>query len=276
MQNYKKVLALIICMLVLGCGFTATLNLSANAEDDTSTSDTIEDDSEELDNDENVDEDEDEDSEESDDTSTSDEDLELLSYTEFSQDFISKLVIVGDSIASGFSSFGKLPPSQVLATGSVGARNIHEFSVTLDDKSMDVLDAISIVQPQYIFMSMGMNDVNISSKEVYISDYNQNIDDIQSICPKATIIVMGITPVIYYSDFTSNDTIDSYNEALKDMAKERRDSGQKVYYINVSKYLKDEQNGLKSEFSSGDGIHISADAYDYIFTAMMDSLNLIQ
>lgn len=267
----KKILALISSMMVLASGLTLSLSISANAENSNTdyTSD--------VDN-EDVESTESENTEESQDENTSvdDTELQILKYTDFPQDFIDKIVIVGDSIASGFNSFDRLPQSQVLATGSVGARNIHEFPFTVNDKSMDILDALSIKQPQYIFMSMGMNDINLSSSDAYIENYNKNIDDILSICPKSTIIVMGITPVIYYSDFTSNDTIDTYNEALKVMTKEHRENGQKVYYINASMYLKDEQNGLKSEFSSGDGIHLSSSAYDYIFTCMMNSLSWIQ
>ena len=86
---------------------------------------------------------------------------------------------------------------------------------------------------------------------------------------------MGITPVISYSDFSDNSKIDTYNDALKQMAISMKSEGSNVQYINVSKYLKDDQNGLKSEFTSGDGIHLSNSAYDYIFTSMMLSLEWI-
>lgn len=270
-MNNRKILTLVSSMMVLLSGLTLSLSIYANAESESkgyTSTDTANDGStEDLEgNEEGQDEDT---------LDTSDE-LQLLKYTDFPQDFIDKVVVVGDSIASGFSSFDRLPQSQVLATGSVGARNIHDFSFTVGDESMDILDALSIKQPQYIFMSMGMNDINLSSSDTYVEDYTKNINDILSICPKSTIVVMGITPVIYYSDFTSNDSIDTYNDALKVMVKEFREGGQKVYYINVSAYLKDEQNGLKSELSSGDGIHLSSSAYDYIFTSMMNSLNWIQ
>lgn len=275
MKN-KRILALISSVVVLTMGITLSYNIIANAENsaindysnDTSNEDepTTDDNSEDTEN-----------SQDSEDTTTSSNsnELQLLKYSDFSTDFINKIVIVGDSIASGFATYDRLPQSQVLATGSVGARNIHSFDFTVDDKSMDILDAISIKQPQYIFMSMGMNDVNLSSSDEYIENYNKNIDDIRSICPKSTIIVLGITPVISYSDFTSNDTLDTYNEALKLMAKNRRDGGEKTYYINVGTYLKDDQNSLKSEFSSGDGIHLDKSAYDYIFTCMINSINCI-
>lgn len=207
---------------------------------------------------------------------TSTDELTLLSYNDYPEEYLKNIVIVGDSIASGFSTYDRLPSEQVLAVGSVGARNIHSFDFTVNGESMDILDAISIVNPQYIFMSMGMNDINLSTSEEYIANYSQNIDDILNICTNSTIIVMGITPITAYTDFSTNEEIDTYNEALKLMAKSYRDIGKKVYYINVSRYLKDEQNNLKTEFSSGDGIHLAQSTYDYIFTSMMSSLEWIQ
>lgn len=201
------------------------------------------------------------------------EELTTQSYKDYSTDFLNKMVIVGDSIASGFKSYERLPEEQVLATGSLGARNIHSFTFTVGDQELDILDALTIKQPQYIFMSMGMNDVNLSSSDEYITDYTKNINDILQICPNSTIVVMGITPVTLASGFCDNSKIDEYNEALKSMATSMRELGENVYYINVSAYLKDEDtNALKSEYTSGDGIHLSGGAYDYIFTTMMLSM----
>lgn len=206
---------------------------------------------------------------------TSIEEPILRNYQDYDSNFLKQFVIVGDSIASGFNTYDRLPSEQVLAVGSLGARNIHSFQFNIDGQDLDILDALSIKQPKYIFMSMGMNDINLSTTEEYVTNYTQNIHDIFEICPNATIIVMGITPVISYSDFSDNSKIDTYNDALKQMAISMQGEGSKVYYINVSKYLKDEQNSLKSEFSSGDGIHLSGSAYDYIFTSMMLSLEWI-
>lgn len=253
-----KTIALILCMGLVG---SITYSIQTNAE----TSDEVEYASEGESTLENETQ-----SEES--TIDLDE-LTTQSYVDYSTDFVEKLVIVGDSIASGFKSYERLPEGQVLATGSIGARNIHSFKVTLDGEELDILDALTIKQPQYIFMSMGMNDVNMISSDEYITNYTQNINDILQICPNSTIIVMGITPVTIASGFCDNSKIDEYNDALKDMATSLRGESKDVYYINVSKYLKDEDsNSLKSEYSSGDGIHLSGTAYDYIFTTMMQTI----
>lgn len=209
---------------------------------------------------------------ENEETSEVEETLITKSYNDYSNDFLSKIVIVGDSIASGFSTYDRFPSEQVLAEGSVGARNIHDFSFTANGEKMDILDALSIKQPQYIFMSMGMNDLNMSESDQFVDDYTQNINDVFQTCPNATIIVMGITPLAYTSNFSTNEKIDKYNNALKDMANSMNQSGQNVYYIDVSKYLRDDDDYLKSDYSSGDGIHLAGGAYDYMFTSMMLSL----
>lgn len=261
----NKIVALITSIVLCGCvmyGFQTSAESSNDIEYSTSTTDetsAIDDTS----------------STDTENQTTSTEELTLRKYQDYDSNFIKQLVIVGDSIASGFNTYERLPSEQVLAVGSLGARNIHSFQFSVNNQELDILDALSIKQPKYIFMSMGMNDVNLSTSEEYIENYTKNINDIFQICPNATIIVMGITPVISYSDFSDNSKIDTYNDALKQMAISMKSEGSNVQYINVSKYLKDDQNGLKSEFSSGDGIHLSNSAYDYIFTSMMLSLEWI-
>ena len=80
------------------------------------------------------------------------------------------MTVVGDSIAYGFNAYGYISDEQNLAQGSVGIRNIHDFTFTDNDgQEVDVLDALEERQPAYIYMSMGMNDVNMCTEEEYIN-----------------------------------------------------------------------------------------------------------
>lgn len=119
-----------------------------------------------------------------------------------------KMTVVGDSIAYGFNAYGYISDEQNLAQGSVGIRNIHEFTFTDNDgQEVDVLDALEERQPAYIYMSMGMNDVNMCTEEEYINYYQEAISSIQQLCPNSNIIVAGITPVASDSDYTDNAEI---------------------------------------------------------------------
>lgn len=206
--------------------------------------------------------------------------LQTYSYTDYNQTFLDSMVLLGDSIAYGFAVYDRLPEECVLAQASIGARNINttEFTFSVGNKSnLNILDAVSIKQPTYTFMSMGMNDINMGSTDDFTNNYTTNINDIFKVCPNTTVIVMGITPITSSSTFATNEKIDTYNEALKQMCNTLKSQGLKVYYIDVSKYLKDESGNLYSDYASGyDGVHLVGTAYDYMFTTMMLSLQMIQ
>lgn len=196
-----------------------------------------------------------------------------LTSSELASMYTDGIVIVGDSIASGYKVYNRLPENQVMAVGSLGARNIHDFKVPLNGVEYAVKDAISILKPEYICMSMGMNDLNIGTKEDFISNYKANIDELRSVSPDSTFIVMAITPIAADSTHSTNYTIDTYNQALSDMVNEI--DYVPIYYVNAAQTLKNEWNCLSSTYSGGDGIHLAPTSYDTMLTYLLGALSEI-
>ena len=190
------------------------------------------------------------------------------------ENFKKSIVIVGDSIAKGFGVYARLDEGHVLAEGSVGTRNIHEFKFKYTGIEMDILDVLKYIKPKYIYLSMGLNDVNISTKEEFKENYLKLIDEILLALPSSSIIVTSITPVTIDSEFTKNEKIDEYNEIIKKLVIEKNNP--QIYFVNASKNLKDESNNLKTEFSSGDGIHLAPSAYDYLLSYMLIAIDWIK
>lgn len=183
------------------------------------------------------------------------------------------IVIVGDSIASGYKVYHRLPDNQVMAVGSLGARNIHDFKVPLNGVEYSVADSIKILQPKYICISMGMNDVNIGTMEEYIQNYTNNINEFLAVSPDSKIIVMAITPIAATSTHTTNTIIDTYNKALYEMVANRNDIT--IYYVNAAQTIKDSNNNLAASYSGGDGLHLAPTAYDTMLTYLLGALSEI-
>lgn len=188
--------------------------------------------------------------------------------------YLSDVVVIGDSIAKGYGVYGRLPVDNVLAVGSVGARNLFTYKYEYQGFSLDLLDIISRKLPKYIFISVGMNDVNILSQDEYTEVYKSNIEKILETTPQSKIFAMAVTPITSSTDFSNNDKIDTYNEALKEMVNDMKNDS--VYYINAAQFLKNEYNYLTPEFSSGDGIHLAANAYDYLLSYMLTAIDWIK
>ncbi len=183
-------------------------------------------------------------------------------YSEFQfddehYDFLGRCVFVGDSICSGLGHYGIIPMERVIAQGNIAARNIFDFKFAVDGGELTLVSALVNANPEYIVFSMGINDVNITSEQEFTDNYREILQTTEGFLPNAQLIVLSITPIDVESSFTTNESIDNFNSALKKLA----DENGKWTYIDVTKELKNSENALKSAYSSGDGIHLSPDAY---------------
>lgn len=185
---------------------------------------------------------------------------EIYGSFEFSDkdyEFLNKCVFVGDSICSGLGHYGIIPAQRVIAQGNIAARNIFDFTFTAEGGELTLVSALVNAKPDYIVFSMGINDVNITSEQEFTDNYREILTMTEGFLPDAKLIVLSVTPVDASSTFTTNERIDSFNEALSAMAEE----SEGWLYVDVTGELKNDANALKTAYSSGDGIHLSPDAY---------------
>ena len=191
---------------------------------------------------------------------TGEEIEEFYSTFDFTEDdyaFLENCVFVGDSICSGLGHYGIIPMKNVIAQGNIAARNIFDFTFTVDGSELSLVSALVNADPEYVVFSMGINDVNITSEEEFAKNYREILSTTEGFLPNAQLIVLSITPIDMTSTFTSNENIDSFNKALSEMLAEN----DKWHFVDVTGELKNSENALKTNYSSGDGIHLSPDAY---------------
>ncbi len=186
--------------------------------------------------------------------------------------YAEKITVVGDSIAYGFNAYGYISDEQNLAQGSVAIRNIHDFTFTCDGVEMDILDALEKTKPTYIYMSMGMNDVNMTTAEEYGAAYKEAITSIQEICPDSNLIVAGITPIAADCDFTDNAEIRNFNDVLKEVVTDF-DSPNIVYFDAYSVIADPETEDMRLEYSGGDGIHLTGQSYEDLLNAVYEVMD---
>lgn len=185
---------------------------------------------------------------------------EIYSDFEFSEedyDFLGGCVFVGDSICSGLAHYGIIPAERVIAQGNIAARNIFDFTFTVDGGELSLLSALVNANPEYVVFSMGINDVNITTQQEFLDNYREILTMTEGFLPNAKLIFLSITPIDSSSGFTDNKNIDSFNAELSTI----EDENDRWTYIDVTGELKNSENALKTAYSSGDGIHLSPDAY---------------
>ncbi|MDE6036185.1 MAG: SGNH/GDSL hydrolase family protein [Ruminococcus sp.] len=181
----------------------------------------------------------------------------------------SRLAIAGDSIAYGFNAYGFIPSEHNIATESVSMWNLDYFTFST---GMGLVDTVEYISPDILYMSMGMNDVNMTSPEEYAEKYKSTIYEIRNRVPDIYIVVAGITPVTDTSGFVSNETIREFNNALENMVNEVYSNH--VYYFDAYSIVADPENlELRPECTGGDGIHLVSSCYYEFLNALYNMLD---
>ena len=194
----------------------------------------------------------------------------LYKFSDDDEAFLSDVTFVGDSICYGLEVYDYMPPDNVLAVGSVAARNIFDFTFDVGDAEYGIVDAVKKVQPKIVIFSMGMNDINLTTPEQYCENYMDLLDQIHAAVPSAKLYVASITPISNNIDFNNNTNIDNFNATIKQFL---ADSGKGYGYVDIASYLKDQWNGLSYDYSGGDGIHLQGHAYSAILYQICEQLN---
>ncbi len=131
-------------------------------------------------------------------------------------------------------------------------------------------EAAAKKRPKYVIMTFGLNGAvqNIARGEEYFkSCYKKLINAIKSASPDTKIIIQSAFPVAENMDMsaysisqkTLNEYIDTINEWSYSLAK-----SENLRYLDTAEILKDENGNLKLEYQSGDGYHLTKEAYEKI------------
>lgn len=173
------------------------------------------------------------------------------------EELASRSLFVGDSVCRGFYAYGTAESSSVFAAGSIGARNLLEETVYYYGKEQDYLSVLKAKAPEYLFLSMGMNDLNMSEVDEYCENYRKIINlSLENSREDMEIYVFAITPIRV--DFCPLERIDEFNAKLQETV---NSYPEKVHFIDFTPPLEDENGQMLEQFDSGDGIHLAPEAY---------------
>ena len=135
------------------------------------------------------------------------------------------------------------------------------------NEEIDISEAAKRKKPKYILLTFGLNGAvaNISKGSKYFTDcYEKLINTIREASPETVVILQSCFPVAENMDMSNfsidvsmlNQYIDIINGWTMELAKELS-----LGYLNTTEILKDENGFLYPEYQSGDGYHLTKDAY---------------
>lgn len=187
------------------------------------------------------------------------------------ENVLDNVVFVGDSVTSGFGGYQKVDMDSVFATPCVGPSNIRDYSFEYSGTEYAALTILSFEQPEYVVISMGLNDINTYSPEDFSELYMDFVEDAMTVCENSQFYIFSVTPVSEECENIANETIDGVNAQL-----EKTVSGygsDRLHYVDCNSSLKNEHGCLDSDYSGGDGVHLSSGAYDVILERLVGSIS---
>lgn len=157
-------------------------------------------------------------------------------------------VIMGDSRAVGFSVFGYMDESRVLADGGNTIREIREY-----------YDYLAAMNPRLVVLAYGINDINSywywTSYDEYVAELNETVAYLNELLPEAYIYVQSIIPATEpaLTDSPSWYQIYDWNEWIHQDCLEHG-----WRYLDLSDVI-----NAHAEYYEVDGIHMMTGFYPY-------------
>lgn len=187
------------------------------------------------------------------------------------ENVLDNVVFVGDSVTSGFSCYQKVDMNKVFATPCVGPSNIRDYSFEYSGEEYAALTILNFEQPEYVVISMGLNDINTYSPENFSELYMDFVEDAMTVCEDSQFYIFSVTPVAAECENITNDTIDGVNAQLEKTVSEY--GSDRLHYVDCNTVLKNENGCLDSDYSGGDGVHLSSGAYDVMLDRLVSSIS---
>ncbi len=191
---------------------------------------------------------------------------------EWDKNFMENTIFVGDSVCRALYVYDDLlTTKQVAAVGGGAARNIYDYTFKMEDNEFTLREAAEYYKPDVFFLWMGINDINMTEKEVYAENLKNIAEDMLSLSPDSKVVILSMSPTSDYHEWNANERIRDYNAAAREMCENIGD--EEIYYLDIQDILSDEDGYLLPECDSGDGMHLSQMAYTRLLsyiTAAMD------
>ncbi len=174
-------------------------------------------------------------------------------------------VFVGDSLMSGFGSYGVVSMENVFADVGINLDTIMtKACISTPNGASTIPDALALKQPAKIYIMLGSNGIAWISPEQLAQKYSDFLDVVLAQNENAEIYIASIPPVTAAKQAEDarydNSAIDAYNQYLLELAEEKG-----VYFVDVHAFLSDESGTLSAEYAEKDGMHLKKAGYDALF-----------
>lgn len=188
------------------------------------------------------------------------------------------LIFFGESTTSHLRSRGVLTngtSTKQVWTDASGTRMLSSQGLSTPiiypdtGESMTVARAAAAKKPAVMVLSFGVNGITnfVKNKSTYVNNYNKLIKTVQEASPDTKIILQTVYPVRAATGYSvDTETLNSYIETLNSWLPEIAAANQNVRIADTASVLRASDGLLSPEFDTGDGLHLTAEAYRAVLT----------
>lgn len=197
------------------------------------------------------------------------------------KEFYSGQVFIGDSIMSGFANYASTANAPEWLNNVVFLSKVSwnissalngDEGIFYQGKTQSLIDAISQIKPNRIFINLGINEMNGLgspgySYEKLLNKYSELVTKIKEASPNSKIYVLSITPCTEKRETAtfSNTIIKEFNKEVENSAKTWG-----VTYLDLAGEFSD----VLSTDLSTDGVHHNNKSYTEKWVPFFERLAL--
>lgn len=190
-------------------------------------------------------------------------------------DYLDSMIFFGESTTAHLRARGVLTggqkTTQVWAdesgTKRLSSRLLSEpILYPPTGEHLTLAEAVKREKPTILVLSFGLNGITdfIGNKSLYVNNYNKLILAVREASPSTNILLQTVYPVTADCSLWQEDgkTVSSYTQTLNDWICEIAASHKGVRVVDTASVLRGADGCLCKEYDhSGDGVHLTADAY---------------
>lgn len=174
---------------------------------------------------------------------------------ELSEADLSDSVFIGNSKIEGLRNSGLLLEADYIC--KVGWNVSHIFDETSAISDELLISGLNKREYDKLFLMFGDNELGWNSTEIFIEVYQEAIEKLHAVQPKAEIYILSVFPVsqsVHNQNRwgVNNTNVVKFNKAIKEMCEEEG-----YHYLDIHSVLINEA-GVLPDSASSDGIHPNA------------------
>ena len=198
--------------------------------------------------------------------------VELTETEDAGQEYIDKIVFLGDSTTYGLGAYNVLPFTQIWAD-TIGTLALFNWEIDpiayydpadpYNAQELSIPDCAARRQPEYLMITLGINGIALLDEAQFKDYYVRMIQAIQQASPDTKIICQTIYPVIdsYVPNGISNEKVNAANQWIYDIAAETG-----TRYLNSHDVLMDQAGQLNAAYTDDTamGIHLNGTGFSVL------------